>query len=70
MNVYDRVFKMDTRFGIWRYTERLRITYVAQGWLVVWDHQQTPPVRHDCRASDHSTACLAVVSKLRDLEEG
>lgn len=69
MNVYDRVFKMDNRFGIWRYTERIRITYVAQGWLVVWDHQQVPPKRHDCQSSDHSTACNSVIHKLQELEQ-
>jgi hypothetical protein len=70
MNIYDRVFKMDTRFGIWRYSERIRITYVAQGWLVVWDHQQLPPMRYDCQGRDHSTACNSVIHKLRELQQG
>ena len=60
---------MDTRFGIWRYTERLRITYVAQGWLVVWDHKQLPPVRHDCHNSTHSQACDSVIQKLHELQQ-
>jgi hypothetical protein len=61
---------MNTRLGIWRYSERLRITYVCQGWLVVWDHQATPPIRYDCRESDHSAACHSVVQKLQELELG
>ena len=70
MNVFDNVFKMNTHFGIWRYTDRFRITYVAQGWLVVWDHQKAPPARYDCQDSDHSIACASVVRKLSELQQG
>lgn len=67
MNLYNMIYKMNNLFGIWRYNDRLRITYVSQGWLVVWDHQQIPPTRYDCRSSSHHEACLSVVNKLREL---
>ena len=70
MNVYDKVYKMNTRAGIWRYSPRLRITYVSQGWLVVWDHQQIPPTRYDCQGHNHHAACDLVIHKMRDLEVG
>ena len=66
-NVYDRVHTMNNNFGIWGYTERLRVTYVGQGWLVVWDHQETPPKRYDCKGKTHQEACMSVVAKLDEL---
>jgi len=68
MNVYDKIFNLDTNFGIWRYTDRLRITYVSPCWLVVWDHQQKPPARYDCQASDHPETCVLAEKKLRELQ--
>lgn len=67
MNLYDTLLKMNTTFGIWHYTERLRVTYVCQGWLVVWDHQDSPPTRYDCRGSNHMGACKTAADKLREL---
>ena len=67
MKLYDRIYKMNTNYGIWRYSERLRITYVSPGWLVVWDHYQNPPDRYDCHAKTHDKACEAVLLKLGEL---
>jgi len=67
MTVYDKIFKLDRNYGIWRYTKRLRVTYVAQCWLVVWDHEQSPPTRHDCQATTHDDACTLAANKLREL---
>jgi len=67
MESYDRVYTMDRVFSIWRYSKRLRVTYVSQGWLVVWDHQESPPTRYDCKNEDHDLACKAVVDKIREL---
>lgn len=67
MNLYNQIAKMNTLYGIWYYTSRFRITYVSQGWLVVWDHQENPPARHDCHRNTHHDACETVVNTLREL---
>lgn len=67
MTLYDKVHKMNSIYGIWRYTNRLRITYVSQGWFVVWDHATIPPIRYDCHGNDHDAACHAVVEKVREI---
>ena len=67
MSTYDKVYNMNTNFGIWNYSDRLRITYLEQGWLVVWDQQQSPPTRYDCQHIDHETACASVVSTIREI---
>lgn len=67
MTMYDKLSKMDAIFGIWNYSDRLRITYVRQGWLVVWDHEQVPPTRYDCQNDDHEQACVSVVNKIREI---
>lgn len=67
MDVYEKIYKMNTVFGIWNYSKRLRITYVSQGWLIVWDHQQTPPTRYDCQSDNHDDACTSVMNKLGEL---
>jgi len=67
MNLYTKVYEMNTIFSVWRYTKRLRITYVTRGWLVVWDHAEIPPARYDCQGRDQHEACLSVVDKLREL---
>ena len=67
MSLYEKIYQMNALFGIWRYSPRFRITYVAQGWLVVWDHQQTPPTRYDCHCHNHHEACAAVIQRLREL---
>jgi len=67
MDIYDKLYSMNTLWGIWHYTERFRITYVSQGWLIVWDHQQIPPARYDCKSSKHREACLSAEDTLRRL---
>ena len=67
MATYDKVYKMNTIFGIWNYSDRLRITYVKQGWLVVWDHEQSPSTRYDCQHKDHETACASVIEKIQEI---
>jgi hypothetical protein len=67
MDLYDTVYKMNTLFGIWHYNDRIRVTYVSQGWLVVWDHKQTPPRRYDCQNKDHHEACTTAINKLREI---
>lgn len=67
MNLYDRVYKMNAAFGIWHYSRVIRITYVSQGWLVVWDHQQSPPTRYDCQDKSHQDACASVVQTIQQL---
>lgn len=67
MNLYDKVSNLNSIFGVWQYTKALRITYVAQKWLIVWDHKQTPPVRYDCQGETHHEACTSAVNKLNEL---
>ena len=67
MNTFDKVYKMNTVFGIWNYSKYLRITYVSQGWLVVWDHRQTPPTRYDCQSNNHHDTCISVIDKINQL---
>lgn len=66
-NRFDKVYKMNTVFGIWRYSERIRVTYVSPTWLVVWDHKQSPPTRYDCHGKTHDEACSSVINKLQEL---
>jgi len=67
MNLYDKVYKMNAVFGIWHYSQVIRIIYVSQGWLVVWDHQQSPPTRYDCQCKSHQDACASAVQMVRQL---
>ena len=67
MNLYEKVYKMNAVFGIWHYSQVMRITYVSQGWLVVWDHQQLPPTRYDCQGKNHQDACAFAVEIVRQL---
>ena len=64
----DKISSLNNNFSIWRYSNRLRVTYVSQGWLVLWDHAQNPPERHDCKAPDHPAACRAVVQMIENLQ--
>lgn len=67
MNPYDRIYRMNALFSIWRCNERVRVTFVAPGWLIVWDHRSSPPVRYDCRDDNHAAVCDLAIRKLRDL---
>jgi len=67
LNIYDKVYDMDTVRGIWQLNDRIRITYVKQGWLVVWDHTQSPPLRYDCEGDTHNEACDIVVKTVQKL---
>lgn len=66
-NLYDKITTLNHNFGILRYSNRIRVTYVSQGWLILWDHAQTPPIRYDCKDSDHTVACRSVVTKIESL---
>jgi|GEM_PF-5183704 len=65
MNLYDKLYNMDSLYGIWHYTNQIRITFVRKGWLIIWDHHESPPTRYDCEAIDHHEACVAAVEQLR-----
>ena len=67
MNLNNMISKMNTNSSIWHYTDYFRVTYVCEGWLIVWDHRQSPPTRYDCRDINHDTACNSVVDKLVEL---
>jgi len=67
MDLYQKVYSINAVFGIWHYSQAIRITYVSQGWLVVWDHQQTPPTRYDCQGKSHQDACASAVQIVRRL---
>lgn len=70
MDAYSKVYNLDSVFGIWKYSDRLRITYVRQGWLVLWDHQQSPPTRYDYQHKDHAQVCESVISKMQNILQG
>ena len=67
MILYDKIYNMNAVFGIWQYNKRIRITYVSPGWFVVWDHQESPPIRYDCRNSSHHEACTLVINMINEL---
>lgn len=63
----EKVSKMNTINSIWWYNPRIRLTYVSKGWLVVWDHSDSPPKRYDCKDTNHGEACHVAVQTLSDL---
>lgn len=65
----QKLAELNRVFGIWHYNHYLRVTYVAAGWLVVWDHRGHPPTRYDCQMDDHLEACQLAENKLRELLE-
>jgi len=66
-----KLHSLNTIYGIWRFNNYLRVTYVSLGWLVVWDHRHSPPVRYDFReAGDHQAVCSLAAKQLRKLETG
>lgn len=67
MDIHDRISNLSSINSIWWYTHRIRLTYVAQGWLIVWDHEKNPPTRHDCREKSHEMACKTAVRKVQEL---
>jgi len=64
---YEKLAGLNNIFGIWHVNNYLRVTFVSQGWLVVWDHRSHPPLRHDCKGQDHRDTCALAESKLREL---
>ena len=55
-------------YSVWRFNEYLRVTYVARGWLVVWDHRASPPQRYDIKETgDHATTCKRTAEQLQKL---
>lgn len=67
MTMYESLNGLNRVFGIWRFNEHLRVTYVAQGWLVVWDHRTMPPTRYDCKSDSHTDSCGIAANKLQEL---
>lgn len=67
-DLYDKIARLNHNFGIWRYTNRFRITFVATGWLILWDHENIPPTRYDCHKDSHHDACVSVINILDDLK--
>lgn len=63
----DKLNGLSRVYSVWHFNSYLRVTYVTNGWLVVWDHRDSPPVRYDCKTDDHPAACLLAAKKLREL---
>lgn len=63
----EKLTALDGIYGVWHFKPYLRVTYVSQGWLIVWDHRSNPPERYDCKAPDHSQTCAIAADKLREL---
>jgi len=64
---YEKLSNLNNIFGIWRISPELRVTFVCEGWLIVWDHRSQPPVRHDCKTHNHHETCTLAATKLREL---
>ena len=64
---YDRIYQLDNIHSFWYFNNYLRIAYVSTGWLIVWDHRESPPARHDCKNSDHNEACNISIETIRAL---
>lgn len=67
MTTHEKLVNLNDIFGIWQVNDFLRVTYVSQCWLIVWDHRQHPPVRHDCKARNHQLTCAVAAEKLQEL---
>jgi hypothetical protein len=64
-----RLNQLNHIYSIWRFNSYIRVTYVSQGWLVIWDHRHAPPARHDFRNNgDHETICKLAADYLQILE--
>jgi hypothetical protein len=61
---YDKIYQLDNIFSFWYFNNYLRIAYVSDGWLTVWDHRQSPPIRYDCKNRDHNIACDMAIEKI------
>lgn len=67
MSSYDKLAGLNNIFGIWHFNKYLRVTFVSEGWLIVWDHRNHPPERHDCHMQSHHDACKLAAAKLQEL---
>jgi hypothetical protein len=67
MTPYEQLAGLNSIFGIWHFNSYLRVTFVSEFWLVVWDHREHPPVRYDCKARDHRETCELAARTLREL---
>jgi hypothetical protein len=67
MTTHGTINGLNGVFGVWHFNSYLRVTFVANGWLVVWDHRDNPPTRYDCKAANHQATCELASSKLREL---
>lgn len=64
---FEKLVGLNSIFGIWRFNDYLRVTFVYEGWLIVWDHRNSPPIRHDCKAKNHQDTCVLAANKLQEL---
>jgi len=69
VNIYEKVSQLNNVFGVWRLSNRLRVTYVSPCYLVVWDHEQNPPKRYDCKGINHDETCHSVVNRIHELSQ-
>lgn len=67
MTSFDKLNTLSGIYGVWHFNNYLRVTYVTDGWLVVWDHRSSPPMRYDCKTDDHRGACVLASNKLKEL---
>ena len=67
MTMHEHLSGLNRVYGIWHVNADFRVTYVAQGWLVVWDHRVAPPTRYDCKSDNHAETCGMAESKLKEL---
>lgn len=64
---FEKLTRLNDVFGIWTVNKNLRVTYVSDGWLIVWDHRTHPPTRYECKAAEHEQTCILAENKLREL---
>jgi hypothetical protein len=67
MTLSEKLNGLNSNFGVWQFNSYLRVTYVSEGWLVVWDHRDSPPTRYDCKTSVHREASALAADKLQEL---
>lgn len=66
--IATKLNSLNTIYSVWRFNKHLRVTYVAPGWLIVWNHRENPPQRYDIReAGDHATVCDLAAAQLQKL---
>ena len=66
---YEKIYQLGNILSFWYFNSYLRIAYINKGWLTVWDHRESPPIRYDCKNTDHTAACDMAIEKIRALTE-